>query len=214
MIGLLARVGAFAPLVVFALAAAETSVFFGVVFPGELAVILGGVVAGMGRAPLWVMITAAISGAIVGDGIGFRLGRRFGPALRPRMAKISARIDAAADVVAARGWWALVVARFAAVLRAMTPFAAGLAGMPYRRFLLGNLVGGVIWGTVFTLVGYFAGVSYPRVERVMHQAGLALLGLAAVIGVLLWLRRRILHRHPDMMGEESGTPCRSSEWTR
>ena len=195
MTRLIAAVGPFAPIVVLVLAAAESAAFVGVVVPGELAVILGGVTAGTGGASLWLMIPAAVVGAIAGDSIGYSLGRRVGPALldRPKMARVSKRMDAAAEMLSERGWWALVVARFAAVLRAVVPFAAGMARMPYRRFLLGNAIGGALWGTTFTMVGYLAGANYPRVERWIRTGGLAVvvvvLFVGGIVGATRWIER-------------------------
>ena len=181
-------VGPFAPIAVFVLAAAESAAFVGVVVPGELAVILGGVAAGTGGVSLWLMIPAAIAGAIAGDSIGYRLGHRIGPALlsRPKMARVSSRMDAAASMLTERGWWALVVARFAAVLRAVVPFAAGMARMPYRKFLLGNAIGGMLWGATFTMVGYLAGANYPRVERWIRTGGLAVVVVLSLVGAIVW----------------------------
>lgn len=188
---LLARLGPFAPLAVFVLAAAESAAFVGIVVPGELAVILGGVAAGAGSASLPIMIGAAVSGAIVGDSIGYRIGKRTGDSLddHPRLAKLASRLDGATQLIARRGWWALVVARFAAVLRAVVPFSAGMGRMPYGRFLLGNAIGGILWGTTFTLVGYWLGGSYQVVEKWMRTGGLAVVALSAVVGGIVWLTR-------------------------
>jgi undecaprenyl-diphosphatase len=184
-------VGPWAPLIVLVLAAAESAAFIGVLAPGELAVVLGGVTAGAGGVSVWLMIPAAVVGAVVGDSIGYSLGRRLGPALlsHPRMARFSKHIDAAGEMLSNRGWWALVVARFAAVLRAVVPFAAGMARMRYRRFLLGNAVGGVLWGAGFTLLGYVAGANYTRVERWVRAGGLAVVALALLVGAVVWLTR-------------------------
>lgn len=189
--GLLARLGPFAPVAVFVLAAGESAAFLGLVVPGELAVILGGVAAGTGRASLAVMIGAAVSGAIVGDSIGYRLGKRMGDSLEdhPRLAKLASRLDGATQLIARRGWWALVVARFAAVLRAVVPFSAGMGRMPYGRFLLGNAIGGILWGATFTLVGYWLGGSYQVVEKWMRTGGLALVALGALVAGIVWLTR-------------------------
>src|SRR4051794_25860005 len=65
-------------LAVFLLPALESSAFIGFVFPGEIAVILGGVAAAAGRMPLPVMIVAAILGAIIGDSVGYAIGKRWG----------------------------------------------------------------------------------------------------------------------------------------
>jgi undecaprenyl-diphosphatase len=55
---------------VFAFPALEASAFIGFIIPGEIAVILGGVVASQGRLPLWAVILAAVSGAVIGDSVG------------------------------------------------------------------------------------------------------------------------------------------------
>ena len=75
---LLALPGWAALLAVFLLPALESSAFIGFLFPGEIAVILGGVAAAAGRMPLPVMIAAAILGAVIGDSIGYAVGKRWG----------------------------------------------------------------------------------------------------------------------------------------
>src|SRR5437773_4748808 len=64
--------------VVFALPALESSAFVGFIFPGEIAVLLGGVLAFQHRAPLAAVIVAAVAGAIIGDSVGYLVGRRWG----------------------------------------------------------------------------------------------------------------------------------------
>lgn len=191
MNSLISAAGPWTPLVVFALASAESAAFVGLVVPGELAVILGGVVAGTGAVPLWLMISAAVLGAVVGDSVGYYLGHRTGPALlrQRRMKRVSEYMGRASRLLSERGWWALVVARFASVLRAVVPFAAGMGQMPYRRFLLGNVVGGVTWGTLFTVAGYLAGANYAIVEKWFRTGGLAVVGLAVLVGGIVWLTR-------------------------
>src|SRR5258705_2663806 len=66
---------------VFAFPALEASAFVGFVFPGEIAVILGGVAAWRGTVPLWAVIAAAVSGAVIGDSAGYLIGRRWGERL-------------------------------------------------------------------------------------------------------------------------------------
>ncbi len=71
----------------------------------------------------------------------------------------------------------MFLARFTAFLRAVMPGLAGTARMPYRRFLAFNAAGGLIWAVGFTLLGYLAGASYQKVEKIAGRASAALLAI-------------------------------------
>src|SRR5450631_896689 len=68
-------------LVVFAMPALEASTFLGFIFPGEIACLLGGVLAFESKVSLALVIIAAIAGAVIGDSIGFAIGFRYGDTL-------------------------------------------------------------------------------------------------------------------------------------
>ena len=161
--------GWLALLIVFAVPALESSVFLGFVFPGETALILGGVLASYGRVSLWQVLVAGISGAIIGDSAGYLVGRDYGRRIlanRPvsRLVKPE-RIERGEEYLARRGGRAVFFGRFTAALRALVPGLAGVARMPYRVFLPFNVAGGAIWGTIMVLLGYLAGASWKRVAR-------------------------------------------------
>jgi undecaprenyl-diphosphatase len=184
--------GWLALLIVFAVPALESSVFLGFVFPGETALILGGVLASYGRVSLWAVLVAGISGAIIGDSVGYLVGREFGRRLlasRPGRRLIKpGRIERAEDYLARRGGRAVFFGRFTAALRALVPGLAGVARMPYRVFLPFNVAGGATWGTIMVLLGYLAGASWKRVAGYATQVGIALfvvVVLALVVGHLV-----------------------------
>jgi membrane protein DedA with SNARE-associated domain/membrane-associated phospholipid phosphatase len=188
---LLNAMGTWAPVLVFLLAAGESAAFLGLFLPGEVTVILGGVLAGTGVVPLWTVITASVVGAVIGDSVGFWLGVRLGPSVlrRPRFRRFAGRLDAAQHSLARRGWWALVVARFTSFLRAVVPFAAGMASMPYRQFVAGNVIGGVLWASMLTVIGFVAGDRWKSVERWLGRGGLILAGLLVTLGAIVWAGR-------------------------
>jgi len=72
---------AVALLLVFALPALEASAFIGFVIPGEIGVILGGVLANQHKIPLWAALAAGITGAVIGDSVGYEVGKRYGERL-------------------------------------------------------------------------------------------------------------------------------------
>ena len=187
--------------VVFALPALESSVFLGFIFPGEIAVLLGGVLASQHRVSLVAVLAAAISGAIVGDTVGYAVGRRWGE----RLLKSALRrfikehhFDQAKAYLARRGGRAVFFGRFTAALRVMVPGLAGMSGLSYGRFVVFNVAGGTIWATTFVLLGYGAGQSWRKVASVAKQAGLVLAILIIVVGLLFAGGRWVVH-HPDRL---------------
>jgi membrane-associated protein len=183
-------------LLVFLLPALEASAFVGIILPGDIGVILGGVLANQHKLPLAAVLVAGIAGAIIGDTIGYWVGKRYGEAL---LSKIPNRIlkpehiTRAEETIRNFGGKAVFVGRFTAALRALIPGMAGMSRVHYGRFLAWNALGGLLWASAFVILGYLAGSQYTRIEHYANYIGLALL---VGIGSLLYLRHR-RHQHTD-----------------
>src|SRR5438093_2077534 len=142
--------GAAALAIVFLVPALEASAFLGFLFPGEVAVLLGGVLAYNGRVPLSAVIAAAVLGAIVGDTIGYFVGRRWGHQILRTVGRrvpflghrIDEHLENARAYLKRRGGIAIFLGRFTAALRVMVPGLAGMAEMPYREFFVYKRSGG------------------------------------------------------------------------
>jgi membrane protein DedA with SNARE-associated domain len=174
-------------LLVGALVAAEASIMLGFVFPGETAVIIGGVVASRGGVSLPGIAATVVGCAIVGDSIGYWVGDKWGPWLL-QLAPLRKRqkgLEAALNQLRKRGAVAVFIGRFTAFLRAVIPGLAGLSKMRYRIFLPANAAGGLVWGVLFTLLGYYVG---QRIERATGYASDVLLGIILLVIVVLVIR--------------------------
>ncbi|NNN15457.1 MAG: DedA family protein [Acidimicrobiaceae bacterium] len=201
--------GALALVIIFLLPALEASAFVGFIFPGETAVILGGVLAYEHRIPLAAAMAAASAGAIIGDSVGYYIGKRWGhyiiERLSGRLVKAST-VHGAVSYIARRGGVGVFIGRFTTALRVLVPGAAGMAGMHYRKFLFYNALGGVCWAVGFSILGYLAGASFHKVEKTAGTISYVLLGLvvAALVG-------RVLYKHfrpgddEEMTGEDIST---------
>ena len=187
--------------IVFAVPLLESSAFVGFVFPGEIAVLLGGVLAFQHRVSLAAVLVAAIAGAILGDTIGYWVGRRYGRRLLSgrvgRLVKQEHR-DRAEHYLAQRGGKAVFLGRFTAALRVMIPGLAGMARMHYRTFVGYNVAGGAAWATGMVLLGYLAGASWQKAAHWASRIGLALLALI-VLGFALRLAARATRRRCDRL---------------
>ena len=186
--------------VVFALPALEASTLLGIVVPGELALVLGGMLAHQERVPLVAAVVAGAAGAVVGDTVGYAIGRRVGKRLLahlPRRLVEPGQVERATALVRRLGGRAAFVGRFTAALRALVPGLAGVSGVPYRTFAAYNVAGGVLWAIGFVLLGFAAGPAWRTAERVAGRAGLVLLGTIVVVvaaAAALLHRRRPGHR--------------------
>jgi membrane protein DedA with SNARE-associated domain/membrane-associated phospholipid phosphatase/GT2 family glycosyltransferase len=180
-------------LAVFALPALEASAFVGFVFPGEIALVLGGVVAYQGRVSLAAVLAAGVLGAVVGDSVGYAVGRRYGRSLLHgalgRWVKRD-HLDRAERYLAARGGKAVLFGRFTAALRVMIPGLAGMSRMRYRTFLGFNVAGAVGWVTVTVLLGYVGGSSWRHASHLASRIGLAASAVLVLLVVATWLLRR------------------------
>ena len=175
-------------LVVGLLVFAEDALFVGFVLPGETAAVLGGVVASQGRIDVVLMCVVVVAAAIIGDTVGYEVGRHFGTRLLESRAlqKRRARLADAEKFLRERGGVAVFLGRFIAFFRAVMPALAGTARMPYPTFLLYNATGGLVWGTGFVLLGYFAGTSFKAVEATVGRDLAIAVAAIVIIGIVVW----------------------------
>jgi undecaprenyl-diphosphatase len=182
-------------LTVFLLPFLEASVFLGFVFPGETALVFGGVLASQGRVSLTTVLVLAIIGAITGDAIGYAVGRRYGAGLQA--SRLGQRIGdqrwaTTERFLHRRGGTAVFFGRWTALLRAMVPGAAGMARLPYRTFAFYNVLGGTVWAVACVLGGYLVGDVIGRfVSGVGYVIGAIALVLLAVHLVKKYREREV-----------------------
>jgi membrane protein DedA with SNARE-associated domain len=182
--------------------------YAGLLLPGETAAILAGALSSSGHAHVSVVVLVVVAAAIVGDCIGYEIGRRFGPRLlRLRfLARYERRIGQAMALLDRRGGVAVFLARFLSFFRSAMPILAGIGRMPYRKFAVFNVAGGVVWGTAFVLLGYAAGNSYTKVESVAGRGG-AVAAAVVVVGVLAF---RHFRKHRAEEATEAPPPRTNS----
>jgi membrane protein DedA with SNARE-associated domain len=187
----LISVAPWAYLIIFALAFLDAVI---PLFPSETAVITGGVLAGEGKISLALVIVFGTVGAVLGDNLAYLLGRHFREPIHRRFfksEKAKERIGWAERQLDERGGELIITARFIPGGRLVVTFSAGGLGFPWRRFIVFDVIAGLIWATYASLLGYFGGSTF---EHSTWKALALAFGIAAAItgGIELvrWLRRR------------------------
>ena len=191
--GLLSLSGWAALAVLFTLPALEAPAFLGLVLPGELVLLLGGVLAAQDRIPLAAALAVGTAGALAGDSAGYWIGRRWGPRLlasAPGRRVGPARLHHVESLLLRGGGRALFVGRCTAGARVVLPGLAGMLRLPYRTFTLWTGTAATLWATAHVLLGFLAGAGWRHIHHLAGRVGL-LLALAILIALTItWLLRR------------------------
>src|SRR3954462_8866628 len=172
----------------------EDALFVGFVIPGETVAVLAGASAKLGHVSLAGVLVVVIVAAIVGDTVGYEIGRHAGSRVLSLsfLEKRRARLDEAQAFLARRGGSAVFLGRWVAFFRAVMPALAGTVRMPYPRFLAFNAAGGLAWGAPVVLLGYAAGASYARVEKVLGRDAAFVVLAVVILALVVWRFRRRL----------------------
>lgn len=184
-----ATLGAYTYAVVGLLAFLETGAGIGLIAPGELAVVIGGVTAGQGHTNLFWLIGIVWACAVAGDIASYALGRRLG---RPFLLKYGAplkltpqRLEQVEGFLRRHGRKTIIVGRFIGVVRALAPFAAGSTNMPARRFVPAVFVAAGIWAAAFTTLGYVFWQSFDEASALAKRGTFALVALVVLVVLLV-----------------------------
>lgn len=185
---------------VFLIVAAES---MGLPLPGEMTLMAASIYAGTShQLAVTVVILAAIAGAIVGDNAGYLVGRKGGIHLLRRYGRYvrldEPKLRLAQQLFDRHGGAMVFFGRFLPILRIWAGFLAGAHAMPWRRFLLFNAGGGIVWATVMGLGAYTFGHTAARVGGILGFV-LAAVAVLVMIGMMVGLQRgeRRLQRAAD-----------------
>jgi membrane-associated protein len=155
----------------FAIVFAESGLFFGFFLPGDSLLFTAGFLASQGTISIGLLLPLLIIAAISGDSVGYAFGARVGPKIFTRKESRFFKPDhvtRAHEFFVKYGKKAIVLARFLPILRTFVPIIAGVAKMPYREFIMYNIIGGISWVSSMLLLGYFLGRQVPDAEKYLH----------------------------------------------
>jgi membrane-associated protein len=169
----------------------ETGFFVGFFLPGDSLLVTAGILSAGGVIPLkWLLIPVMLC-AIVGDQIGYWIGRSAGAALYRRQDSLFFRkshLQRAHDFYEKYGGRAVILARFVPIIRTFCPPVAGAARMPYSRYLLFDIFGGIFWVGAMILGCYSLGHLIPNIAQRIHYV-IAVVILLSILPVIISLLR-------------------------
>jgi len=161
--------------------------------PGDSLLFVAGLYASKGDLNIVILNVLLSTMAILGDATSYTIGAKVGPRI---FSRAKSRIFRPEHIAAAHAFYerhggkAIVIARFVPLVRTFVPVIAGVAGMPYRRFALFNIAGGIGWVSSMTLGGYFLGHFFPKLGGHMEKVIVAIVVLSVLPMLIEYLKAR------------------------
>jgi membrane-associated protein len=125
--------------------------------PGDSLLFAAGTFAALGSLNVWLIVGLLFIAAVLGDAANYTIGHYLGErAYNIKWIK-KEYLDKTHAFFEKHGGKAIFLARFVPIVRTFAPFVAGIGKMTYGYFATYNIVGGAVWVTLFTLLGYFFG---------------------------------------------------------
>jgi len=159
------------PLLVCIIVFVETGMFVGFFLPGDSLLVTAGVFAGAGHVSLVTLLIFVTLCAIAGDQLGYWVGRVAGQSLYKREDSHffkKRHLERAHSFYEKYGGKTIILARFVPIIRTFCPPVAGAAKMSYSRYVIYDIIGGIVWVWSMTLLGYTLGRTVPNIDRRIH----------------------------------------------
>lgn len=157
--GVFAKYGVWTYAILFLIVFLETGVVVTPFLPGDsLLFAAGALSASGGLNPMLLFVLLAVA-AILGDTVNYAIGRATGPRVFREDVRWLKReyLERTHRFYEKHGGKTIILARFVPIVRTFAPFVAGVGTMSYGRFVVYNIVGGILWTALFTFGGYFFG---------------------------------------------------------
>lgn len=170
----------------------ETGLVVTPFLPGDSLLFVAGTVAAAGGMDVHLLVLLLIVAAVLGDGVNYAIGARVGPRVFTDGSRFLKRehLDKASAFYLRHGGKTIVLARFMPIIRTYAPFVAGMAKMPYRRFLAFNLGGAVLWVASLSYAGFFFG-NLPWVKSNLSLVLVGIILLSISPAIVEFLRARM-----------------------
>lgn len=183
----------------------------GIPLPGEIILVSSALLASQhGEIDPFVLGACASAGAIIGDSIGYAIGRKGGRPLLAWLGKKFPKHFSEGHIATAErsfqkwGMWAVFFGRFVALLRIFAGPLAGVLHMPYWKFLIANVFGGILWAGGTTAVIYYVGVVAESWLKRFSWLGLVAAVLIGLTSMLIIKRKakkaQMAHQDPEPVG--------------
>ena len=185
--------GNFIYVILFLIIFCETGLVFLPFLPGDSLIFAAGAFAAIGELNIFLLWILIVIAAILGDTVNYEIGKHFGKKILNNK-KITIikkeNLQKAEDLVAKYGGAAVFIARFMPIIRTIVPFVVGIGQLHYPKFIKFNALGGIIWVTLFIIIGYLFG-NIPAVKDHFTLIILAIIFLSLLPIIIAFIKNKL-----------------------
>ena len=167
----------------------ETGLVIMPFLPGDSLLFAAGTFAALGSFNVWGLIALLGVAAVLGDAVNYSIGHYLGERAYSIKWIKKEYLDQTHAFFEKHGGKAIFLARFVPIVRTFAPFVAGIGRMSYAYFATYNIVGGLSWVLIFTLLGYFFG-NIPFVKKNFEFVIVAIILISVVPMFYEWFKAR------------------------
>ncbi len=188
---IIARYGTWTLALLFLIIFMETGLVVTPFLPGDSLIFAAATFAARGALKPWALFISLSIAAIVGDTVNYWIGHRVGARAYTGEVKWIKKeyMERTHAFFEKHGGKTIFMARFVPIIRTFAPFVAGVSQMTYGFFIRWNVIGGIVWVAVFTLLGYFFG-NIPFVQKNFELVIIAIIILSVIPAVVEGLKAR------------------------
>ncbi|VVB78395.1 SNARE associated Golgi protein [uncultured archaeon] len=168
----------------------ETGLVITPFLPGDSLLFITGAFASSGYLNIFIVFFVFLFAAVLGDSVNYLIGSYFGEKLFSgnRFFK-KEHLEKTKGFYKKHGGKTIILARFVPIVRTFAPFVAGIGKMEYKRFLSFNLLGGLLWVSLFTFAGYYFG-KIPVVQENLTLVIMSIIVISLIPIFIEFLRNR------------------------
>lgn len=173
----------------------ETGLVIWPFLPGDSLLFAAGAFAGAGSLNIAITIISLFIAAFLGDTVNYFIGKKLGLRILQKKLKSGKQlvkqeyIDKTHEFYDKHGPKTIILARFVPIVRTFAPFVAGIGEMNYGKFISYNIIGGAIWVTGLSLLGFFFG-NIPIVKENFEMVILGIIFVSVLPIIIEFIRHR------------------------
>jgi len=188
---LIVQYGAVTYIILFLVIFAETGLVITPFLPGDSLLFAAGTFAAIGSLDVTLLFVLLAMAAISGDTVNYWIGHYIGPKVFRKETKFIRKkyLERTHNFYEKHGGKTIIIARFVPIIRTFAPFVAGVGAMTYSKFILYNVVGGIVWVVVFVFGGYYFG-NIPAVKNNFSLVIIVIVLISVLPGFTEFIRHR------------------------